>query len=570
EELVPEQAQVEHRGPHVALDHDEERQQDDRGGEAGDHERIVPSGEAALRQREHEPGQADDVRARAEEVEAALLVASGDLVQHEVRPRRAGKTERHVEPEHPRPVDRDERAAEHGADDEADRGDHRVRAHREPELLLAERVGHERGGVREEECAADSLQHAPKDELGAAAREAGAERGGGEDEEAEHVRVLAAEEVGQPSRRQHEDGGDDHVDEVHPDELEQRRVEATLQVREGDDERPRVDGGEEHPQAGAGQDPPLEVTAVSATAKKLHSYVNVSLALSPTGFRRLACWTVGCLVLIVATGATVRLTGSGLGCPHWPTCNSTHALPKGYHSDVEFSNRVVSFFTVLSALALAVGAWRTPRLGRRGRLLATAVCVGTLAQAPLGAITVYYDLDPYLVISHLLLSLTVLGLGVLVVLEASRAARGAAAPLPALARAGGAALLAAVGVLVVTGTLSTAAGRFPGSSGAKVVPRLGAFHPAVWLHVRAVAAFGIVFIVLAAWAWRERTRFPWLVRACAGLLAILLAQMAIGEVQYRTYGTVPWWLVVGHVVAAACLFASTVGVVGRLWRPVAT
>jgi hypothetical protein len=44
--------------------------------------------------------------------------------------------------------------------------------------------------------------------------------------------------------------------------------------------------------------------------------------------------------------------------------------------------------------------------------------------------------------------------------------------------------------------------------------------------------------------------------------------MGIGELQYRTYGTVPWWVVVLHVVAAAALFAWTVGVVARLWRPV--
>ena len=275
------------------------------------------------------------------------------------------------------------------------------------------------------------------------------------------------------------------------------------------------------------------------------------------------------LILIVATGATVRLTGSGLGCPHWPTCNSTHALPKGYHSDIEFSNRVVSALTVLSTLGLALAAWRTRGLGRRGKLLAAGVFVGTLAQAPLGAITVYYDLNPYLVISHLLLSLTVLGLG------GARRARGGAArarrspALPALARSGGAVLLAAVAVLVVTGTLATAAGRFPGSSGAKVVPRLGTFYPAVWLHVRAVAAFGIVFLVLAGWAWVRRRDVPWLVRGCAGLLVVLLAQMGLGELQYRTYGTVPWWVVVLHVAAGALLFAWTVGLVARLWRPVA-
>jgi len=305
--------------------------------------------------------------------------------------------------------------------------------------------------------------------------------------------------------------------------------------------------------------------------------VNVSLAtvgrrsleLSPVWFRRAAWLGVGMLVLIVATGATVRLTGSGLGCPHWPTCNATHALPKGYHSDIEFSNRIVSGLTVLSTLVLALAARWTRGLGRRGKLLAAGVFAGTLAQAPLGAITVYYDLNPYLVISHLLLSLTVLGLAVLTALEATRLVRGGGSALPALARAGGAVLLAAVAVLVVTGTLSTAAGRFPGSSGTKVVPRLGTFHSAVWLHVRAVAAFGIVFLVLAGWAWVRRREFPWLVRGCAGLLVVLLAQMGIGELQYRTYGTVPWWVVVIHVAAAAMLFGWTVGLVARLWRPTA-
>jgi heme A synthase len=87
--------------------------------------------------------------------------------------------------------------------------------------------------------------------------------------------------------------------------------------------------------------------------------------------------------------------------------------------------------------------------------------------------------------------------------------------------------------------------------------------------VRAVAAFGIVFLALAVWAWRNRARFDWLVRGCAGLLGILAAQMAIGELQYRTYSTVPWWLVLVHVTTAACLFAWTVGVVARLWWPVA-
>jgi heme a synthase len=274
------------------------------------------------------------------------------------------------------------------------------------------------------------------------------------------------------------------------------------------------------------------------------------------------------LILIVATGATVRLTGSGLGCPEWPTCTTRHALPQSYHSYIEFSNRVVSAVTVFTTLLLAVAAWRTRGLGRRGRWLATAVFVGTLAQAPLGAITVYYDLNPYLVITHLLLSFTLIGLAVLTVLEASRHVRGSGTALPQIARLGGLVLLVAVVVLAVSGTVATAAGRFPGSSGTQVVPRLGHFYPAVYWHVRAVAAFGLVFLALAIWAWTRRRLHPWLLRGCAGLLAILAVQMTIGEVQYRTYGDVPWWLVLMHVATAAMLVGWTVGLVARLWRPI--
>jgi cytochrome c oxidase assembly protein subunit 15 len=194
--------------------------------------------------------------------------------------------------------------------------------------------------------------------------------------------------------------------------------------------------------------------------------------------------------------------------------------------------------------------------------------VGTLAQAPLGAIVVYFDLNPYLVITHLLLSFTLVALAVLTLLEASRLVRGEAAPLPGIARFGGLVLVAAVTVLAVSGTAATAAGRFPGSSGTKIVPRLGSFYPAVHWHVRAVAVFGVVFLVLAAWAWTRRSTYPWLLRGCAGLLAILAAQMAIGEVQYRTYSDVPWWLVLLHVAAAATLVGWTVGLAARLWRPI--
>src|SRR3954447_26710420 len=102
------------------------------------------------------------------------------------------------------------------------------------------------------------------------------------------------------------------------------------------------------------------------------------------------------LVLIVASGATVRVTGSGLGCEHWPGCTPTRFTPKGYHSYVEFGNRVVAAITVFATLLLAIAS----SVARRARALSWAVFVGTLLQAPLGAITIHYGLNPYLVITH--------------------------------------------------------------------------------------------------------------------------------------------------------------------------
>jgi cytochrome c oxidase assembly protein subunit 15 len=289
-------------------------------------------------------------------------------------------------------------------------------------------------------------------------------------------------------------------------------------------------------------------TAVSADSGRFE--------ISATTFRRLAWFAVVMLVLIIGTGATVRVTGSGLGCHHWPGCTPNEFLPaQGYHSDIEFGNRVVAAITVFVTLVLALASV----FARRERALSWAVFAGTLAQAPLGAITIHYGLNPYLVITHLLLSLLVLGLAVAV------AVRGHGAALPMRARQASLLLLAAVTFLVVTGTLATAAGKFPGSSGAQYVERIGRFTPAVALHVKAVACFGVLFLLLLGWALRNRV--GWLVRGCGGLLAILAGQMVVGELQYRMYGTIPWWVVLIHVALAATLFAWTVGLVVRVWRP---
>jgi cytochrome c oxidase assembly protein subunit 15 len=277
---------------------------------------------------------------------------------------------------------------------------------------------------------------------------------------------------------------------------------------------------------------------------------------SPERFRQLTIASAAMLVLIVATGATVRLTSSGLGCEHWPGCQPGDPFPdKGYHSYVEFSNRVVAFLTIVVTLAAWVGALWAPSTARRTRVLAGVVFAGTLAQAPLGAITVYYHLNPWLVLSHLLLSLVVLGLGVLVVLEARGRPSG---PIPFVIRWGSLGAFVALSVLVFSGTIVTASGPHPGGQD---VRRLTHFGDAIWWHVRATAAFGILFLILLGWAWR---RGGWARQGSLALLGLLVTQMIVGEVQYRT--RLPWWLVLVHVTLAATVWAAAVALVASLWR----
>jgi hypothetical protein len=153
-------------------------------------------------------------------------------------PEAAGERQRHVEPEDPLPGDRDQGAAEDRADDEADRGHHRVRSHRQAELLAGKGIGDEGGAVGEDEGAADPLDDPPEDQLGAVGGEAGSERGETEDRKRADEGCLAAEEVGEPARGEDQNGRGDQVGEDHPDQFQQARSERPLEIGQGDDQRP--------------------------------------------------------------------------------------------------------------------------------------------------------------------------------------------------------------------------------------------------------------------------------------------------------------------------------------------
>src|SRR6476469_9909466 len=161
-----------------------------------------------------------------------------------------------------------------------------------------------------------------------------------------------------------------------------------------------------------------------ATAESRLSEVR-GRAVSAQALERAALATIGLLWLVVVTGGLVRLTASGLGCPHWPTCEANGGLapPANYHSIIEFSNRVISGIAMLAAVFTAWLAFRTARLPRAARWAAVAAALGTVAQVPLGAVTVAFDLNPLLVMSHFLLAMAVLASAAFVTFHAVALAR---------------------------------------------------------------------------------------------------------------------------------------------------
>lgn len=284
-----------------------------------------------------------------------------------------------------------------------------------------------------------------------------------------------------------------------------------------------------------------------------------SLTVSPAAFEWFAYAAFAVLFLIVVSGATVRLTGSGLGCENWPSCGETFLPPKDYNAYVEFGNRVAGFVVGLATLAAAAAAFRVPGMPRWLLWSAVALPFTVLAQGVLGGITVMLELHPLIVMGHFLLSLVALAVAVVVVQGARDLARGATAEEPIGSAWLALALVPAAAGLVVSGTLVTAAG--PHSGGEEIV-RFGNIVEAVHIHIGATAIFGIAFLGLLAVLVAERRRARVELRLAGIALALLLAQMVVGEIQWRE--ALPWGLVLLHVTLATAVWVVVVALAARI------
>ena len=268
---------------------------------------------------------------------------------------------------------------------------------------------------------------------------------------------------------------------------------------------------------------------------------------------------------IAVTGAIVRVTASGLGCPTWPQCFPGSFTPVAVaevprvHQAVEFGNRLISIAVVIAA-ALAVLTVTRARRRREVLVYAWLMPLSTVVQAVIGGITVRTGLLWWTVAIHLLASMTMVWLSVLLYVKVGEPDYdGAGVVRPLVARplraltALSALNLAAV---LVTGTLVTAAGPHAGDrSPSRTVPRLKVeITTLVHAHSSLLIAYGALLVGLGGGLLAVGAVRAILVRLGV-LLALLCAQAAVGTTQYFT--GVPAALVAVHVAGAAACTAAT-------------
>lgn len=275
--------------------------------------------------------------------------------------------------------------------------------------------------------------------------------------------------------------------------------------------------------------------------------------LSPRAYQRITLIALVALVFIVVTGAAVRLTGSGLGCTDWPTCEQNQLVaPMGnLHAWIEFGNRLITgAVSIAVALAVLGSLVRVPRR-RDLTWWSLGLVAGVIGQIVLGGLTVLFHLEPQFVIGHFVLSMALVFDAVVL---HDRAGHDGSPGLPLVGtriRWMGRALVALGALVVLTGTIVTGSGPHGGDATA---PRLPFYlEDVARIHSLTMWTF---LIVTVATLWMLHTQGSPLEveRRARWLVAAIVAQGAIGYLQYFT--AVPPGLVALHVFGATIVWIT--------------
>jgi cytochrome c oxidase assembly protein subunit 15 len=287
------------------------------------------------------------------------------------------------------------------------------------------------------------------------------------------------------------------------------------------------------------------------------------LRINPDRYAVVATVALVALTVIVFTGGAVRVTGSGLGCPNWPQCykNGRVVAELNSHAVIEFTNRMLTGFVAISAIAAgALSFYREPRR-RDLTTLGLLLPVGVVAQVIMGGLTVKYGLAPGWVMAHFLLSMLILVAAGALAWRARPDFGEHPAPADRATARAVWGLFAVGAVAIFAGTAATAAGPHAGASGTgEAVARFHfrGGHTLAWLvdrHGALAALLGVAAVAtwfLARRRGAERHLQLRLTRICL----LMAVQGVLGIAQFRL--KLPAEMVWVHIGLAALLWVGLV------------
>lgn len=294
--------------------------------------------------------------------------------------------------------------------------------------------------------------------------------------------------------------------------------------------------------------------------------------ISPEAYARIATVSFVLLVAIILSGAAVRLTGSGLGCPTWPECNGRFITTElDFHGAVEYGNRLVTGLVGVAVIAAALLAFLRDPYRRDLLWLSLLLPLGVIGQIALGALVVEHDLPPHLVMQHFLLSQLLVAASFALMWRARRANPETEASEPRQNVLATRALLPLAALIIVLGTITTGAGPHPGTHGDQVAKRF-VFEGGETLefmytwHGRFSTLLGLSAVAVWFYVRRNGARKP-LQTALTAVCLLIAAQGIVGLTQWAV--ELPAGLVWVHIVLATTTWIAVlwaVATAGRLPR----
>jgi heme a synthase len=306
---------------------------------------------------------------------------------------------------------------------------------------------------------------------------------------------------------------------------------------------------------------PLTAQKVPATRHWPRLLAGALLTPSAVALRRWALGGVITSALIILSGAAVRLSQSGLGCPDWPQCTASSLAASGATGDplihrwIEFGNRLVTVAIFVIAVGVFVAALRYRGAdGQRRRdlvWLAAAQPGAIVAQAVLGGIVVITKLNPALVSVHFLASVALVAATVALYIRCQEGTERPRQFVSRPVRLVAFGVVGTVALMMAAGTVVTGTGPLAGASGVARyhLPLEGVtqLHADIgWLLAGLMVALLLGLRMSAAPA--KAVRLGWLLIGLIGL------QGVIGYAQY--FSGLPAGLVWVHVAGSTAIWIT--------------